>query len=104
MGGLVRRAMEKLRIGSDAETYELAEEAIGLALDLDAELAGRLSPQSLVAMLEINNTDERVIQLVVDALAVQADVLDRAGEIVGASVRRQQADAVRALLDPDRGN
>ena len=104
LGGLVRRAIEMHRIGSDEETYELAEEAIGLALDIDPQLASRLSPQSLASLLEMNNLDDRVIELVGKALAIQGDALERVGELMQASVRRQQSEAVLALLNPNRAN
>jgi hypothetical protein len=104
MGSLMRRAMEMLRAGSDEETYELAEQAIGLALDMDPQFAVRLSPQSLAALLEINNLDDRVIELVAEAFAVQADALERSGELVEGGVRRDQANAILALLDPSRAN
>lgn len=104
LGGLVRRALEMVRQGSDEEPYELADEAIALALDLHPSLASRLSPASFSSLLEMRNLDDRVIELVADALSVQGDVLERSGELVEARVRREQADAVRHLLDPGRAN
>lgn len=104
MGGLLRRAVVMLREGDGQTPYELSEEAIGLALDIDPSLVTRLAPQSLSSLIEMNNLDDRVIQLVGEALSVQADALERAGEIVGARVRREQAAAVLRLLDPSRAN
>jgi hypothetical protein len=104
MGGLVRRAIDRLRIGSEEETYELADEAVGLALDMDPLILHRLSPQSLVSLLELNNLDDRVIQLVGEALMLQAGALEQSGELVEASVRRDQSRAVLGMLDPARAN
>lgn len=104
MGSLVRRALDLLREGDSEETYELAEEAVGLALDMDPTLAARLSPQSLASLVEMNNLDDRVIELVGTALRVQGDVLEREGELVQARVRRDQSKAVLDLLDPSRAN
>lgn len=104
MGSLVRRALEMLRIGSDEEPYELTEEAIGLALDVDPMIAARLSPQSMAALLEMRNLDDRVIELVATALELQHEVLERNGDVIAAGVRRDQAQAVRQLLDPGRAN
>jgi hypothetical protein len=104
MGGLVRRALEMLRMGNEEEPYELAEEAIALALDIDPRVASRMSPQSLTSLLELNNLDDRVIELVGEALIVQADALERTGELVDAGVRREQSAAVMSLLDPNRAN
>lgn len=104
LGGLVRRALEMARLGSDEEPYELADEAIALALDVDPALVARLAPGSLAALLDMRNLDDRVVQLVYDALMLQADVLERSGELVDAGVRREQAQAVERLLDPGRAN
>lgn len=104
MGSLIRRALERYRVGSDDEPYELAAQALGLALELDPDTIERLSPQSLVALLEMKTMDDRVLALVVEALDVQTDALEREGELVDASVRMQQAAAVRGLLDPGRAN
>lgn len=104
MGGLIRRAMERYRVGSDEEPYDLAAEALGLALELEPTTIERLSPQSLAALLEMKNLDERVLSLVVEALELQADALEREGELVESNVRMQQAAAVRGLSDPMRAN
>lgn len=104
LGGLVRRALEMARLGSDSEPYELADEAVGLALDIEPEISARLSPATLASLLDMRNLDDRVVQLVADALTLQADVLERSGELVDAKVRKDQADAVRHLLDPGRAN
>lgn len=104
MGGMVRRALEMVRLGNDDEPYELAEDAIGLALDLEPDVASRLSPQSMASLLEMRNLDDRVIGLVAEALELQHEVLERNGNMIAAGVRREQAEAVRSLLDPGRAN
>lgn len=104
MGSLIRRALERLGVAEDEEPYELLQEAVGKALDMDPELASRLAPQSLKSLLEIENPDERVLQLMVEALELSAVLLDGRGDMVEASLRREQADAVRSLLDPSRAN
>lgn len=104
MGSLIRRAMESLRTGGSDEPLELAEHAIGLALDMDPSVAGRLSPASLVSLLELNMVDDRILGLVAEALDVEASALEADGDIVPATLRREQARAVRASLDPRRAN
>lgn len=104
VGGLMRRAVEVFRDGSDDQSYELTDEAIGLIFDMDPAVATRLSPQSLASLVEMRNVDDRIIEVVADALDLQRSVLERNGEIVGARVRKEQADAIRALLDPNRAN
>lgn len=104
MGGLVRRAMEKMRTGGAEEPYELAGQAIGLALDMDPSVASRLSPQSMASLLELGNHDDRVIELVAQAIELEAEVLQSAGEMIAAEVRRDQARAVRSLIGPTHAN
>lgn len=104
IGSLIRRALESMRLGGAEESYELAEQAIGLAVDLDPQVAARLAPASLASLLELNNLDDRVIELVAEALDIQALALEGGGELIEASLRRDQAVAVRTLLDPNRAN
>ena len=104
MGGLVRAAIEALRMGGDAQSHDLADRAIGLATGLDPLLTGRLSPTSLANLVEMNNLDDRVIELIAEALQVQAEALESGGELVAAEVKRQQAASLLALLDRGRAN
>lgn len=104
MGSLIRRAMERLGVGESEQTYDLTTEAIGLALDIDPGVAGRLSPATLVSLLELNNADDRVISLVAEALDLEATALESAGEVLEAGIRRDQAAAVRGMRDPRHAN
>lgn len=104
MGSLIRRALEQLRLGADEEPIELADQALGLALDMDPKMVSRLSPSSLASFLALNLPDDRVLDLVVEALDVEAEALEGRGEIVMSRLRREQAEAVRTLLDPASAN
>ncbi len=99
MGALIRRALELERSGGDAQPYDLAEQALGLALDIDPETAYHLSPESLAALLELSNQDDRVLELVAEALEIQAESLQADAELMASEARRRQARAVRALID-----
>jgi hypothetical protein len=100
MGGLVRRAKEKLHIVDAEEPYEVSGQAIGLALGIDPSLASRLSPQSLVSLLKLGSLDDRVIELVAQAIELEAGALQTGGNATAAEVRREQASAARSLLGP----
>ena len=99
MGALIRRALELQRAGGDEQPYELAEQALGLALDIDPETAYQLSPESLAALLELSNQDERVLELIAEALEIEAESLQADAELMASEARRRQALAVRALID-----
>lgn len=104
MGGLIRRAIALLNVGSGEVAYELSEEALSLVFDVDPDALSRLSSQTMISLLELEGADSRVVELVADALAVQADVLDRTGALFDAAARREQSVAVRSMLDPSRAN
>lgn len=102
MGGLIRKALERLRLGAgDEEPLELTEEAIGLSVDMDPRLFVRLSPQSMASFLEISNTDPRIVERLAEALEAQAEILESEGELLEAGVRREQAEGVRRAFDHD---
>ena len=101
MGALIRRAMAKLGEGAAQEPCEVVGQAIGLALGMDPAVASRLSSQSLVSLLELSRLDDQVIKLLAQAIELEAEVLQRNGEMIGAGVRREQASAVRSLLGPN---
>ena len=103
MGVLVRQASDLLQVGGEA-TYALAQQAIGLAMELEPETIGKLSPASFMHLLEMHSFDGRVVELIAEALDVQAEALDGVGEIIDAKVRREQSAAVRSMLDPNRAN
>lgn len=104
MGALIRRALESARTGAGEEPLELADQAIGLALDMDPAVAARMSPSTLSALLSINVPDERVLTLVSEALEIEAEALEARADLVAARLRREQAQAVRDSFDPSRAN
>ncbi len=105
MGSALREALSRFRGGAGSEeSLALTEEAIGLVVEMDPKLFLRLSPQSMVSFVEIGNYDERLVTKLVEALRLEADILDTEGSIVEAGVRREQAQALEASLDPRRAN
>lgn len=104
MGTLIRRALERADASEAEESYELLSEVVGLALDADPRLVSNLAPQSLVSLLEIESTDDRVLGLLAQAFESAAGLCERDGDIARAALKRDQAKAVRQLLDPSRAN
>jgi len=104
MGGLIRRALESMRESGNVESYELADEAVGLALGMEPDLVARLSPQALTSMLEISTHDDRVLLLLAEALELESSICEGRGDLIEAKLRSDQANAVRHLLDPARAN
>ena len=95
---VIRGALEKLGLDEPEQPGELAGHAIGLALSMDPALASGLSPESLVALLELTEVDERVVALVKQALEIEAAALEQHGHRSGARFRYEQAAAIGSLL------
>jgi hypothetical protein len=98
LAAVIRRALEKSGIRDVEETHGVADQAIGLALDMDQGLASRLSPESLVSLMELGSLDDRVIELVAQAIELELVTLQADGDMASAELRRSQAGAVHALL------
>jgi hypothetical protein len=99
LGAMIREALGKLR-GRDPEVRPgLAGEAIGLALSMDPSTASCLTPASLSALLTLGEVDTRVMTLLQEALDIEARACDDRGDYVTATLRRDQAEAIRTLLD-----
>ena len=105
MGAALRRAFERYRDGADDdEALDITSEAIGLGVDMDPRLFLRLSPQSMVSFVEISGFDDRLVVKLVEALHLEADILESEGNLVEAGVRREQAAALNGALDPTHAN
>lgn len=105
MGTTLRTATERFAQGaSSEESLEATNVAIGLAVELPTDLFLRMSPTTMVALLELSASDDRMIEKVAQALLLQADVFQAEGLLIDAGVRRDQAAAVLEFIDPARAN
>lgn len=104
MRALVREATELLREGAGKESCAPADEAIVVATGLDPAVVPRLSAGALTSLMEMAEHDDRVIELLAQALEIEAQVSSRSGDIVKAGLRADQASAMRRMLDPKRAN
>lgn len=105
MGAVLRTASERFAQGASAEeSFEATNTAIGLAVDLPTELFLRMSPQTMVSLLEVSSSDDGMFEKVGEALLLQADVFQSEGLLIEARVRREQADAVLKFIDPAHSN
>ena len=104
MRELVREATEQLSGGSTHAPCAAADEAIVVATGLDPAVVPRLSAEALATVMVMHDQDERVLELLAQALEIEALISTRAGDISKASLRMEQAQAMRGLLDPERAN
>jgi hypothetical protein len=102
---MMRLAFSRFREGqSSSEPLDVTNQAIQMIVDVEPELFVRFSPQSMVSFLELSGFDDRLVIKLSEALSMQAEILESKGALVLASVRRDQAQAVRESIDLDRAN
>jgi hypothetical protein len=77
------------------------ERAVGELLDLDAQTAMALSPQSLVTMMTLSGVGESVAAYAAYALDKVALAYERQGDDAEASLRRAQATAIASAFRAD---
>lgn len=105
MDTVLRIASQRFAQGASArESMEAANDAIALAVDMPAEHFVQMSPQTMVSLLEVSTSDDRMLAKVAEALLLQADVLLAEGMLIEAGARRDQAAAVLDFIDPARAN
>ncbi len=101
LGAMIRTALARLRNRGSEERPELAGQAIGLALSMDPVMASNLTPASLTALLQLGEVDNRVMALLQQALDIEATAYGDRGDAATAMLRRDQAEAIRLLLDAE---
>jgi hypothetical protein len=99
IAAMIRAALARLGNKGSEERPELAGQAIGLALSMDPAMAANLAPASLTALLQLGEVDSRVMALLQQALDIEATAYDDRGDYATAMLRRDQAEAIRSLLD-----
>lgn len=104
MSELIRSAHDRLHAGGVESPYDLADQAVGLALDMDPAAVSHVSPQSLASVLEMSNPDDRIVTLLAEALEIEASYCQANGRLIEADLRVRQAASVRSVLDPNRAN
>lgn len=90
----VSAALARARQLHDPSAVSEVEGAIGSLVELDADTAMSLAPQSLVTMMTLAGTGDAVAGYVSYALEQLAGVMEEMGENDLAELRHEQADAV----------
>lgn len=89
--------MEALNLAfkqEDPAAIDEAEAAIAGLLDLDPQVALRLSPDSLVTMMILSGMGDSLADYVTYSLRQVGDAYERLGDSYTAGLRREQAHAV----------
>lgn len=105
MGSAMRHASRRFAEGASADdTLDVIEDALARTVEVPVDLFLRMSPQSMVSLLEISAADDRLVAQIAGALLFEADVFETEGMLIEAGVRREQAAAMLEFIDPARAN
>lgn len=105
MDMVLRVASQRFAQGaSSRESMDAANNAIRLAVDMPVEHFVQMTPQTMVSLLEVSTSDDRMLAKVAEALLLQADVLLAEGLLIEAGARREQATAVLDFINPAHAN
>jgi hypothetical protein len=105
MGAALRLATRRFAEGAPAqESIDATNQALALVVDLPATTFVGMSPQTMLSLLEMSGSDDRVLEKVAEALLLQADVFEAEGSFIEARARKDQAAAVLGFIDPSRAN
>lgn len=102
LAAAIREALRKRDEKEDARVIEATNEALDIALGIDASTLLRMDPPSFVSMMALVDVDPEAAAWVAAALEIQAEQHHRVGDVDLASLRAAQARAVRDAFDDDR--
>lgn len=95
LAAAIRRALDRSRDAKDLEgACETLENSITNATDLDGAVLMTLSPESIASVLQVANTDPRVVIYVAHSMQLQAHYLRKLNNEAVAELRDKQAHAL----------
>ena len=98
----VMNALRHARKNGDRESLQELDAAVCDLLDLDPQLALRLSPDSLVTMMLLSGLGDSLASYVAYALDKVGDAYDNMGDTHTAELRWDQAQAVAEAFGCDQ--
>ena len=90
----ISRALARALLERDFEAAGEVEEAVADLMQLDADTAMALAPDSLVTMMMLSGTGDAVAGYAAYALNRLGEAYENMGEVDLAEVRREQAQAI----------
>lgn len=100
LAAAIRRSIEKSRSNKDLESAaEILESSISEATDLDGSVLLTLSPDSIAQVLQVSNTDPRVVIYIAHSMQLQSHYLEKLGNTQLADLRLKQAQALATAYD-----
>lgn len=100
LAAAIRRSLDRARGEKDfAGAAQTLENSITSATDLDGSVLMTLAPESIAQVLQVANTDPRVVIYVAHSMLLQSHYLDKAGNTDMASLRSKQAYALASAYN-----
>lgn len=91
----IRKSIQKALGEKDLDkAAETLENSISQATDLDGSVLLSLAPESIAQVLQVSNTDPRVVIYVAHSMQLQAHYLKQIGKIELSNLRNKQAHAL----------
>ncbi len=95
LAAAIRRALDKSREAKDLEgACDILENSITSSTDLDGAVLMTLAPESIASVLQVANTDPRVVIYVAHSMQLQAHYLRQLNNTAVADLREKQANAL----------
>lgn len=95
LAAAIKRSMQLARGEKDLESATAAlENSITNAVDLDGSVLLTLAPESIAQVLQISNTDPRVVIYIAHSMLLQSHYLRELNDENLASLREEQAKAL----------
>ncbi|WP_080803257.1 hypothetical protein [Arabiibacter massiliensis] len=99
---IVRRSWFVSRREHDPKAAaDMLEDAVGEAVDIDGGTLLSLAPESMASILQVSDTDPRVVEHVARSLMLASAYLREAGEDSLADLRHEQARSLDAAYGLD---
>jgi len=95
LAAAIKDSLMKAKGERDPEgAAELIEVALANTTDMDGALLLKLAPESMVSMLQLSNTDPKLIGYISRSLLLESEYLEDAGQPKKAELRKGQALAL----------
>lgn len=100
LAAAIRRSLSAARGEKDLDSAcQTLENSISQATDLDGSVLLTLAPESIASVLQVANTDPRVVIYIAHSMLLQSHYLEQLGDNTKAELRKKQANALAAAYN-----
>lgn len=100
LAAAIRRSLSAAREEDDLDSAcKTLENTISSATDLDGSVLLTLSPESIASVLQVANTDPRVVIYIAHSMLLQSHYLEKLGDATKSELRKSQALALSSAYN-----